>query len=79
MLRIAWMAEKISKFFGHVVRRNSLEKLTLEGTVACKRSLGRSPTRYIDLIVNVTGKTLTHSYRMAESREEWKSLTVDNS
>lgn len=51
------VAENIVKFFGHVVRRNSLERLTIEGMVAGRRSRGRSPTRYADLITNITEKS----------------------
>lgn len=69
------VAEKIAKFFGHVVRRNGLERLTLEGTVPGKRSRGRSPTRYMDLITGLTGKNLTQTFKMAEDRQEWKAIT----
>jgi len=51
------VAEK--NFFGHVVRRNALERLALEATVPCKTSRGRSPG-YVNLITGLNGKNLTH-------------------
>ena len=36
------------RYFGHVVRGNSLEKAMLQGMVFGKRSQGRQKTRWID-------------------------------
>lgn len=73
------VAENIAKFFGHVVRGNGLERLTVEGMVAGKRPRGRSPTRYTDLITSITGQSLSCTFRMTENREEWRHIVENNS
>lgn len=73
------VAGNIAKFFSHIVRRNGLERLTIEGLVAGRRSRGKSPTRYTDLITNITGRSLACSFRMAENREEWRTTVETNS
>lgn len=55
------------KFFRHVVKRNGLERFTLEGTIPGKRSKGRLPTRYVDLL---TGKNLAQTFKTVEARQE---------
>jgi len=73
------VAEKIAKFrakfFSHVVRTNCLKRLPLEGTVPGRRSRGRSPTRYVDLITSLTGKNLTQTFTVSEERQKWKAIT----
>lgn len=69
------VAERITKFFGHVIRRNDLERLTIVGAVQGKRSRGRSPTRYTDLITKITGSGLTQAIREAENRDLWRTRT----
>lgn len=66
------VSERITAFFGHVIRKDGLEKLTIQGKVEGFRSRGRSPTRYTDHIVNTTGLSLAQCVRMAADRETWK-------
>jgi len=54
-------AEKIAKFFGHVLRRNGLKSLTLERTVPGKISRGSSSTRYVELKTGLTSKNIQDS------------------
>ncbi|CAH2235308.1 jg5878 [Pararge aegeria aegeria] len=42
---------RILKFFGHITRnKHSMELLVVQGKVEGKRSRGRSPTRWTDII-----------------------------
>lgn len=41
------------KFFGHIIRVNSIEKAVIQGIVQGKRQIGRPPIRFIDRIKSV--------------------------
>lgn len=56
------------KFFGHVLRKDGMEKLTIQGKVEGKRSRGRSPVRYIDQIKNLTHMSVAEIMRTVEDR-----------
>jgi hypothetical protein len=68
------ISEQIISYFGHVLRRNGLEKLTIQGKVEGKRNRGRSPTRYTDHIVATIGAPLSECARMAEDRKTWRNI-----
>lgn len=70
---------RMLKFFGHVLRRDGMEKLTIQGKVEGKRSRGRSPVRYIDHIKNLTHMSVAEIMTTAEDREAWWRLTISTS
>lgn len=65
---------RILQFFGHISRRenDNLERLIVQGKVEGKRPRGRSPTRWIDQIKEITGKSLQTNIRAAEDRQQWR-------
>lgn len=65
---------QILKFFGHLVRRDGIEKLVIQGKVDGKRERGRSPNRYIDQIKKLTNMPLGDLMHAAEDREEWRNV-----
>lgn len=68
--------QRILKYFGHIARRNpdSLEKLMVVGQVDGRRSRGRSPTRWSDLVKSLTGLSITKAIKTAEDRNTWRSI-----
>ena len=62
------------RYFGHVVRGNSLEKEMLQGMVFVKRSQERQTTRWIDGITALIGLRITKATRLAENRKGWREL-----
>ena len=48
----------ILQYFNHITRRgeDNLEKLIVQGKVEGRRPRGRSPSRWLDQIANITGK-----------------------
>lgn len=71
------ITEKISKFVGHVIRRDRIERLTIERSTRVKKSSRRSPTKYTDITAKLTGNKLTYSVRDAENRDLGRIRTND--
>ncbi len=65
---------RILKYFGHVTRANTLESIVVQGKVDGKRSRGRSPTRWSDLIRTLTDRTFVECTRLARDRDRWRNL-----
>ena len=70
------------EFFGHINRRNGLEKLVLCGKIKGTRGQGRQRQTYMDSMRRLTSdqdNTLTRVelIRRTEDREDWKSLVVN--
>ncbi|KAL4083848.1 hypothetical protein QTP88_029164 [Uroleucon formosanum] len=61
---------QILKFFGHVMRRDGIEKDIIQGKNEGKRSRGRPPIRYIDQIKNLTQMSISDNIRNTENREK---------
>ena len=65
-------------FLGHVMRRNSIENLSLTGKVEGKRARGRQRMAYLNNVkdwANITnGSDLTHA---CQDREVWKHTIAD--
>ena len=65
-------------FLGHVMRRNSIENLSLTGKVEGKRARGRQRMAYLNNVkdwANITnGSDLTHA---CQDREVWKHMIAD--
>ncbi|CAI6375634.1 unnamed protein product [Macrosiphum euphorbiae] len=69
---------QILKFFGHVIRRDGIEKDIIQGKVERKRSRGRPPTRYIDQIKNLTRMSMSDNIRNTGNREFWRNISNRN-
>lgn len=67
---------RILKFFGHVIRRDSIEKLIIQGKVEGRRKRGRSPVRFMDQIKTLTNLSVAEVMRTADDREAWRRLTM---
>lgn len=66
----------ILKYFGHVIRKDGLEKQVLQGKVDGRRRRGRSPNRYMDQIKAWTNLSIDGVMRTTEDREAWRNLTI---
>ena len=69
---------RILKFFGHITRNeDSMERLVVQGKVEGKRSRGRSPTRWTDLIKSVTHSSINDNSQAAKHRATWRRITKE--
>jgi hypothetical protein len=68
------MSELKLRYFGHVVRTNGLEKSIMFGMGEGQRRRGRPRKRWLDEIVELTGKKLEELMVMTEDRSEWRTF-----
>ena len=67
-------------FFGHINRKDGLEKRLLCGRINGVKSRGRQRTKFTDSLNSyVTGKTTSNieMIRKTEDRDEWRAMTAD--
>ena len=65
------------KYFGHLTRENSIQRVILEGKIEGKRGKGRPRVKWMDNIKDWMNLNYCDCVRLANSREEWKSMTVN--
>lgn len=67
--------ERILRYFGHIARRaDDMELLVVEGKVEGRRPRGRSPTRWTDLIREMTGTGVQDAVHAANDRQAWRNI-----
>ena len=64
-------------YFGHIFKRDNLQRSLLKGTTNCKRRKGRKRTMWINKTKEWTKLRYNKSIRMAQDRDKWQSMTVD--
>ena len=65
------------EYFGHVIRRNGVQKMLLEGKINGKRGRGRPRTSWMSNIKVWTKLKYAECVRLAEDRGRWKTMVVD--
>ncbi|CAH2241005.1 jg4076 [Pararge aegeria aegeria] len=56
------------------MNKHSIELLVVKGNVGGKRSRGRSPTRWTDVIKAATQTSIVQCSRNAEDRNKWRRI-----
>ena len=70
--------ERQLKFFGHIIRKRSLEHLILTGKIEGKRSRGRQRITYTESLKCATQRrSSTELFHLTGDREAWKSMVAD--
>ena len=67
-------------YFGHVIRRNNIHRLLLEGPLEGKVSRGRPRTEWSEWMTNITewtGMRYEDLVRLAQDREPWRVMTAN--
>ena len=65
------------RYFGHLIRRDGLQRLLLEGRINGKRGRGRPRTMWMDNIKEWTKLNYNENIRMAQDREKWRSMVAN--
>ena len=68
---LAMVIAKKLRWFGHVIRSNSMSKTILQGSIEGIRRRGRPKMQWQDNIVKWTGLDINKAMRAAENREGW--------
>ena len=69
------IAKRKCKYFGHIIRQNSLQRQLLEGKNEGKRGRGRPRATWIDNIKYWTKKSYVQLVRMPMHRDEFRRMT----
>ena len=65
------------QFFGHLVRRNNIHRVLIEGKINGKRGRGGPITTWVNNIVKWTGLDYASVVRTAQDRHRSKALSSD--
>ena len=66
------------RYFGHISRQNSLQKLLLEGKINGKRGRVRPRTSWYSNIKELTGLKYQEAVRISEKRDEWRTIASNH-
>ena len=69
--------KRITKYYGHIRRHDTLQKAILEGKINGKRGRGRRRTNWIGNLEIYTGEKINECARLARDRERWRAVTSD--
>ena len=64
-----------AKFYGHIRRHDSLQRVILEGKVEGKRGRGRKRTSWTDNIKTHLGLPINTCAELALDRKKWRAMT----
>ena len=64
-------------YFGHVIKRNTIHRLILEGRLEGKISRGGPRTEWVTNITEWTGMRYEDFVRLAQDREQWRVMTAN--
>ena len=64
-------------YFGHMIRRNNIPGLILEGPLEGKVSRGGPRTEWMTNITEWTGMRYEQLVRLAQDREQWRVMTAN--
>ena len=62
------------RYFGHTMRRTSLEKIIMQGITAGKRTRGRPARTWEADITDWSGRSIGAATRAAENRDMWRAI-----
>ena len=68
------MSERKMRFFGHIVRKNGMEKRLTQGNMKGKRRMGRPATTWFKDLKEWTKLDIAGASQMATDRERWRKI-----
>ena len=66
------------RFFGHIVREESIEKLSLQGRVERSRSRGRQGQEFLQGLATAAGAKSVEILRLAQDRNGFRSMVAND-
>ena len=74
---IKYYQKKEMSYFEHIIRRDGIQRLLMEGRINGRRGRGRPRTMWTDNIKEWTKMSYNDCIRVAQDRERWRSMTAD--
>ena len=75
------LREEITKrklqYFGHVIRREKLQRVLMDGKIEGSRGRGRPRRTWVRDVTEATGKSYVECVRLAQRREKLQSMMVN--
>ena len=68
------MSEKKKRFFGHIVRKNGMEKRLMQGKMERKRRRGRPANTWFQDLKEWTKLDIAGASQLATDRERWQKI-----
>ena len=68
------MSERKMRFFGHIVRKNGMEKRLMQGKMEGKRRRGRPATTSFQDLKEWTKLNIAGASQLATDRERWRKI-----
>ena len=68
------MSERKMRFFGHIVRKNGMEKRLMQGKMEGKRRRGRPATTWFHDLKEWTKLDIAGASQLATDRESWRKI-----
>ena len=66
------------RYFGHIIRRDNLQRLLMVRRTNCRRGRGRPRTMWTDYHQRMDKNIIYNDcIRVAQNRERWRSMTAD--
>ena len=72
------LKERKLKYFGHLIRLNSIYRTLLEGNIDGKRGRGRPRMSWYDNIKEWNGMRYERATRIAMDRDKWRAAVSSN-
>ena len=66
--------QRIVRFYGHVRRHNSLQRIITEGMINGKRGRGRKRCGWLGNVSRYAGMNINRCAEIATNREEWRTI-----
>ena len=66
------------RYFGHLIRRNNISRLLLEGQINGRRQRGRPRAMWTNNITEWTEMQYSEAVRAAENRGRWRTTISSN-
>ena len=72
---ISTIRRRITKYFGHIRRHDSIQKTIAEGKIEGKRGRGRRRTNWLGNVAAYVGSPINHCAKLADERDSWRTVT----
>ena len=71
---LAEIKQRKLRYYGHVRRHDTMQKMILEGRIEGRRARGRQRKTWLENIKTTTERTMAECRELALEREDWRTM-----